>query len=59
LLGKEVTASASLEELREAVMEKDVHWSARYRARDGNDVWGGRSTLSFTDGQTNAVVLPA
>jgi hypothetical protein len=57
LLGKEVTASASLEELREAVMEKDVHWNARYRARDGNDVWGGRSTLAFTDGQTNAVVL--
>jgi putative membrane-bound dehydrogenase-like protein len=57
LLAKEVVASASLEELREAVMEKDVHWNARYRARDGNDVWGGRSTLSFTDGQTNAVVL--
>lgn len=57
LLGREVTASASLEELREAVMEKDVHWNARYRARDGNDVWGGRSTLAFTDGQTNAVVL--
>lgn len=57
LLGREVTASASLEELREAVMEKDLHWNARYRARDGNDVWGGRSTLAFTDDQTNAVVL--
>ncbi|MFN0077301.1 MAG: PVC-type heme-binding CxxCH protein [Prosthecobacter sp.] len=57
LLGKEVTASASLEELREAVLDKDMHWNARYRARDGNDVWGGRSTLAFTDGQTNAAVL--
>ena len=57
LLGKDVTASASLEELREAVLDKDLHWNARYRARDGNDVWGGRSTLAFTDDQTNAVVL--
>ncbi|MCE2695463.1 MAG: GDSL-type esterase/lipase family protein, partial [Verrucomicrobiaceae bacterium] len=57
LLGKEVVASASLEELREAVLDKDLHWNARYRARDGNDVWGGRSTLSFTESQTNAVVL--
>jgi putative membrane-bound dehydrogenase-like protein len=57
LLGKEVTASASLEELREAVMEKDLYWNARYRARDGNDVWGGRSTLAFTDDQTNFTVL--
>ena len=37
LLGKQVTASASLEELREAVMDKDLYWNARYRARDGND----------------------
>ena len=57
LLGKEVVATTSLEDLRAAVLEKDLHWNARYRARDGNDVWGGRSTLSFTDGQTNAVVL--
>jgi len=57
LLGKQVSASPSMEELREAVLDKDMHWNARYRARDGNDVWGGRSTLAFTDGQTNAVVL--
>ncbi|GEP44500.1 PVC-type heme-binding CxxCH protein [Brevifollis gellanilyticus] len=57
LIGKQVSASPSMEELREAVMDKDMHWNARYRARDGNDVWGGRSTLAFTDGQTNAVVL--
>ena len=57
LLGKQVSASPSMEELRVAVLDKDLHWNARYRARDGNDVWGGRSTLAFTDGQTNAVVL--
>jgi putative membrane-bound dehydrogenase-like protein len=57
LLGRDVAASASLEQLREAVMEKDLHWNARYRARDGNDVWGGRSTLAFTNDQTNAEVL--
>jgi putative membrane-bound dehydrogenase-like protein len=57
LLGKEITASPSLEPLRQAVRDKELHWHARYRARDGNDVWGGRSTLAFTNGQTNAEVL--
>lgn len=57
LLGKSVRATSSLETLRTAVREKDVYWNNRYRARDGNDVWGGRSTLAFTNDQTNAVVL--
>jgi putative membrane-bound dehydrogenase-like protein len=57
LLGKQVSSSPSLDPLREAVLDKDMHWHNRYRASDGNDVWGGRSTLSFVDGQTNAVVL--
>ncbi|MBB5032361.1 PVC-type heme-binding CxxCH protein [Prosthecobacter vanneervenii] len=57
LLGKPVSASASMEPLREAVMDKDLHWYNRYHASDGNDVWGSRSTLSFVDGQNNAVVL--
>ena len=57
LLGKQVTASASMESLREAVVDKSTHWYHRYHASDGNDVWGSRSTLSFTDGQTNGVVL--
>ena len=57
LLGKDVAASPSHEELRKAVQDKDLHWHARFRARDGNDVWGGRSTLAFTNGQTNAEVL--
>ena len=57
LLGKPVTASPSLSALRTAVLDKDLHWNNRYRARDGNDVWGGRSTLTFVEGQTNAAVL--
>ena len=57
LLGKPITASPSHEDLRQAVQDKDLHWHARFRARDGNDVWGGRSTLTFTNGQTNAAVL--
>ena len=57
MLGKPVGASPSLEALRAAVLDKDLHWNNRYRARDGNDVWGGRSKLAFTNDQTNAVVL--
>ena len=57
LLGKQVSASPSMEPLREAVMDKELHWYNRYHASDGNDVWGSRSTLSFVDGQNNAVVL--
>ncbi|MDG2391502.1 MAG: GDSL-type esterase/lipase family protein [Planctomycetaceae bacterium] len=57
LFGQKVTASPSLEPLRSVVLDKNYHWNNRYRARDGNDVWGGRSTLKFTNDQTNAVVL--
>ncbi|MFT5412202.1 MAG: lysophospholipase L1-like esterase, partial [Verrucomicrobiales bacterium] len=57
LSGKKATASDGLEPLREAVKEKNWRWHNRYRAIDGNDIWGGRSTLSFTNGQTNAEVL--
>ncbi len=42
--------------LRAAVVQKDALWFALYRAPDGNDVYGGRSTLEF-DGLTNAAVL--
>ncbi len=57
LLGKPVSASASMESLRLAVTDKDMHWHNRYRASDGNDVWGGRSTLKFVNEQSNAEVL--
>lgn len=57
LLGKSVSSSDSMEPLRQAVIEKSEHWHNRYRARDGNDVWGSRSTLKFVNDQTNAEVL--
>lgn len=57
LIGRQISASPSMEELRQAVVDKNEHWNARYRARDGNDVWGSRSTLAFTNDQTNGEVL--
>ncbi|MCX8229114.1 MAG: BNR-4 repeat-containing protein [Planctomycetota bacterium] len=58
LLGYDV--SLNLEDaqtLRTVIQDKNHHWFNRYRATDGNDVWGSRSGLSFTDGQSNADVL--
>lgn len=57
LLGKEIAASPKLDKIREAVLDKNWHWHNRYRATDGNDVWGGRSGLKFVDGQSNKDVL--
>ncbi|MCH2064652.1 MAG: GDSL-type esterase/lipase family protein, partial [Roseibacillus sp.] len=57
LLGKEIPASPSLDKVRKAVLDKNWHWHNRYRATDGNDVWGGRSGLKFVDGQSNKDVL--
>ncbi|MDA7898588.1 GDSL-type esterase/lipase family protein, partial [bacterium] len=50
LLKKEVAASPSHQPLRAAVTDKNWHWYNRYRATDGNDVWGSRSGLKFVDG---------
>ena len=57
LLGPKAVEKSPSKALREAVKDKDWHWFHRYRATDGNDVWGGRSTLKFTDDQTNREVL--
>ena len=57
LLGKPVATSQTMEPLRNAVLDSANHWNNRFRARDGNDVWGGRSTLTFTNDQSNAEVL--
>ncbi|MCH8246054.1 MAG: hypothetical protein IH951_06570 [Bacteroidetes bacterium] len=58
LLGRLPAADmATVEQVRAAVLDKNWHWFNRYRATDGNDVWGSRSILSFTDGQTNFEVL--
>jgi putative heme-binding domain-containing protein len=45
------------EALRAAVLDKNWCWFNRYRATDGNDVWGSRAPLEFVDKQTNMVVL--
>ncbi len=47
----------TLEAVRQAVLDKNWHWFNRFRTTDGNDVWGTRSTLAFTDEQTNYEVL--
>lgn len=57
LLGKPVQSSGTMEPLRQAVLDKNLHWWNRYRASDGNDVWGSRSTLKFVNDQSNADVL--
>mgnify|MGYP002630494268 FL=1 len=57
LLQKKAPAPNSLNAVYKAVVDKNWHWHNRYRATDGNDVWGGRSGLSFVGGQSNADVL--
>ena len=58
LLGRAPSADPeTLEAVRTAVLDKNWHWFNRYRATDGNDVWGTRSSLAFTDDQTNFEVL--
>ena len=42
--------------VRELVLEKNLMWFNRYRATDGYNVYGGRSTLEY-DGVTNYEVL--
>ncbi len=56
LLGQ-AGSTDNLENVYAAILNKNWHWHNRYRATDGNDIWGSRSTLSFVDGQTNAEVL--
>ena len=57
LLGKTVPADGDLGPVYAAVADKNWHWHNRFRATDGNDIWGGRSGLTFVDGQSNADVL--
>lgn len=57
LLGEPGPATEDISELYAAVEDKNWHWHNRFRATDGNDIWGSRSTLTFVDGQSNAAVL--
>jgi azurin/glucose/arabinose dehydrogenase/lysophospholipase L1-like esterase len=50
-------SESDLQRIRRAVLDKNWHWFNRYRATDGNDVWGSRSSLAFVDGQKNREVL--
>lgn len=57
LIGRRAAVRGDLGDVYAAVKDKNWHWHNRYRATDGNDIWGGRSTLTFVDGQSNADVL--
>ena len=57
LLKKDISASPPLRKLKQAIHQKNWTWHNRYRATDGNDIWGGRSNLRFVDDQSNAEVL--
>lgn len=50
---------ARFDKLRQAVLNKNGRWFNRYRATDGNDVWGGRSELhgNFETLQRELVML--
>jgi putative heme-binding domain-containing protein len=42
-----------LENLRQAVVEKDSYWFNRYRVMDGYNVYGGRAFERYADKQSN------
>ncbi len=46
-----------LASVRESVLDKNWYWHNRYRAADGNDIWGTRASLTFVNDQTNGEVL--
>lgn len=64
LIDKELAAGAvhpapalPLEQIRQAVLDKNLRWFNRYRATDGYSTYGTRAYLKFIDGQTNKDVL--
>jgi putative heme-binding domain-containing protein len=60
LFSKDVSMSgkgeSELQRLREAVLDKNLHWFSRYRVVDGYNVYGGRSSLNWF-GMSNADVM--
>jgi putative heme-binding domain-containing protein len=48
---------SALEKLRQAVLDKNLHWYNRYRAVDGYSTFGERAFLKFTNGQSNYEVV--
>ena len=57
LLGRAVALDALPHALRAAVKDKIWRWHNRYRAVDGNNIWGSRSNMAYVDGQKNSTVL--
>ncbi len=49
--------SESLEKLRQVVKDKNFYWFHRYRTTDGFNVFGGRSSLKYTDDISNWDVM--
>ncbi len=54
---KPVPEGQTLDRIRTAVLDKNLHWHNVYRATDGYSVFGGRSGLRFVGGQTNFDVM--
>ena len=57
LFGEAKPDEAILAKIVAAVRDKNRHWFMRYQTTDGYSTYGDRAFLSFTDGQTNYVVL--
>jgi len=51
-----VSKPDTLQRLRSAVLDKNLHWFSRYRVVDGYNVYGGRSKLNW-HGQSNFDVM--
>lgn len=52
----DLPADDELENLRQAILDKNYHWFSRYRVVDEYNVFGGRSKLAWF-GQSNADVM--
>lgn len=52
----ELPADDKIQDIRDAVLDKNYHWFSRYRVVDGYNVYGGRSKLAWF-GQSNADVM--
>jgi putative heme-binding domain-containing protein len=46
-----------LDKIRQAVLDRNFYWFNRYRTVDGYNVFGGRSSLRYTDGISNFQVM--
>ena len=55
--GSPASDPAQLEQIRQAVLDKNFCWFERYRTTDGYSIFGGRADLKFVDGQTNREVM--